>query len=74
MFRVHRPPLHGGSHRRRSTISVDGYKAQRKCQRYLQVVGTVAKVQPLTPIVQFTGNIFDITCHPLWSCPLSPCS
>ncbi|GFW94152.1 hypothetical protein TNCV_1978921 [Trichonephila clavipes] len=34
--------------------------------------GHFIQVQPLTPIVQFTGNIFDIPFHLQWSCLLCP--
>ncbi|GFY17642.1 hypothetical protein TNCV_1073771 [Trichonephila clavipes] len=30
-------------------------------------------MQPLNPIVQFTGNIFDISLHTQWNCLVSPC-
>ncbi|GFU96422.1 hypothetical protein TNCV_89981 [Trichonephila clavipes] len=33
----------------------------------------IQEVQPSTPIVQFTRNIFDIPFHPLLSCLVCPC-
>ncbi|GFX25955.1 hypothetical protein TNCV_2303371 [Trichonephila clavipes] len=42
-----------------------------KSQRQYNSGHFIQEIQPLIPIVQFTGNIFDIPVHLQWSCLVS---